>query len=48
MNEIYKVVYSLGASYRQFTNKTPNELFSDTKWECRWKIMGIPIWVRIK
>ena len=47
-NEPYKVIYPLGASYLQYDNRTPNELFPDTTWEYRGNIRGIPCWVRIK
>lgn len=48
LNEAHKVIYPLGASYYQFDNRTPNELFSDTIWEYRGKVQSVPVWVRIK
>lgn len=47
-NEPHKVIYPLGASYLQYDNRTPNELYPDTTWEYRGNIQRIPCWVRIK
>lgn len=47
-NESHNVIYPLGATFYQYGDKTPNELFSDTKWEYRGIIQGVPWWVRIE